>query len=68
METIAQGIIAPETNFKWIVGPETGAGFTIIFFVPKTWYNRWKWWFSTTFFLPGTYEWTPPSTSLSTNS
>jgi len=45
--------IYPEPNFQYKLGENLIWHFT----VKRSWYNRWKWWFATTFFFPGTYEW-----------
>ena len=45
-----------EQNFEWQFG-DNPSSITFCFYEEKTLLNRFKWWFSTKFFLPGSYKW-----------
>ena len=48
----------PEPNHSWFLSGEKGNfGVVIAQYIPKTLFNRFKWFISTKLFLPGTYEW-----------
>jgi len=48
--------LPPKPNFQWVIGEEC-YGIRFEFRVKKTKMERFKWWFSTKLFLPGTYKW-----------
>lgn len=57
MDTISLADISPKNNFQWKFGGPDNQAIILEFVEKKNFPNKFKWWFATKFFLPGTYKW-----------